>query len=177
MSSGHILFRLFDPSTYPKSNQEIRVRIMTFAIYQTTLFTSVKNTIMSHTTLKTEMEYILLQLASFNPPYYYSTSALIQQYQKRPQSVYVTRDVILQKLVLEVFTEPFLLDTLAHSVTTKLVVELPFKCLLNNIIQLLTQQQHELKNYAITGLLMNVTELGDIENGKYLNSALVSREI
>lgn len=165
-ASGHLLSLLFNPSTYP--NPEIRTRILTYTIYNTTLFTSIKNTIMTHPQLKQDMEFILVQLATLYPPYYYPTSQLIESYQKRPKSQYITRDMLLKKLILEVFIEPFFIDTLSHSVTTQLVIQLPFKSVLENIVHL----DIKLENIQVAGLLMNVTELGDIDQEK---SALVSK--
>lgn len=123
---------------------------------------------------KAPVENILFQLATLSPPYYYSTSLLIEKYQKNNKTYYLTRPTLLRMITVELLTEPFLLDNLSSKIIAELVVQLPLKDLLMTVTSLFYTDQHTWEDRAVAGLLMNVTELSDFESGTYLDGALVS---
>ncbi|CAO3619946.1 unnamed protein product [Mucor fragilis] len=170
-SAYQLLASLFDPSTY--TNQDHRIRIMTFCLYNTTLLKSMRNT--KDGNLTSYMESILLQLATFYEPYYYATSPLIEKYQRRPNTSYMTRPQLLQMLTTELLTEPFFLDHVSTHALTTLALKLPLKDILETVTELfLDATTTALDDAAVAGLLMNLTVLGDAESGKHLDGILTN---
>lgn len=165
-----LLASLFDPSTY--TNQDHRIRIMTFCLYNTTLLKSLKNTRDSN--LTSCMETILIQLAAFYEPYYYATSPLIEKYQRRPNTPYMTRPQLLRMLTTELLIEPFFLDRVSAHALATLASKLPLKDILETVTELfLEPTTTALDDTAVAGLLMNLTVLSDVESGKHLDGILV----
>lgn len=167
---------LIDPITYPKHKEdENRMRLITFTLLNTDLLNTIKKALMENETQnKAPIENILSQLTNLSPPYYYSTSLLIETYQKNKTSPYLTRPLLLRMITLELLTQPFLLDHLSHRMVTDLATKLPFKDMLNTAVGLFYDEHVHLDDMAVAGLLMNMTELSDIDSGKYLDGALVS---
>ena len=122
------------------------------------------------------MESILLQLATFYEPYYYATSPLIEKYQRRPNTPYMTRPQLLQMLTTELLIEPFFLDHVSTHTLTTLALKLPLKDILETVTELFleTTTTTALDDAAVAGLLMNLTVLGDAGSGKHLDGILVS---
>lgn len=85
---------------------------------------------------------------------------------------------LLRVITLDLFTEPFLLDNLSHQVALKILTYLPFNEWLCTIIDL-GKSGYLKHDLAVAGLLMNVTEVCNIEQGKYLDEGnrLVSKTI
>lgn len=123
------------------------------------------------------IENILYQLTKLLPPYYYPTSLLIEKYQRKHSTKYLTRPLLIRMITTEILTEPFLLDNISHSLITELVVHLPLKDVLDAVSNLFRDNTQNLDDMAVAGLLMNVTQMGNIESGKYLDGILVSRNI
>lgn len=165
-----LLALFFEPSTY--KNQDHRIRIITFCLYNTTLLKSMK--VSKDSKVKSYLETILIQLATFYEPYYYTTSPLIEKYQRRPNTPYMTRLKLLQMLTTELFTEPFFLDSVSKEVLTTLALRLPLKDILETVTELFLEPTTALDDTAVAGLLMNLTVLGDVESGKHLDGVLVS---
>ncbi|KAL9543299.1 hypothetical protein MBANPS3_008177 [Mucor bainieri] len=171
-SAYHLLASLFDAGTY--THQVHRIRIMTFCLHNTALLQSLKAT--KDSNLTSYMEAILLQLATFYEPYYYATSPLIETYQRRPNTPYMTRPQLLRQLTTELLTEPFFLDHVSAHALTTLAVKLPLKDVLETVTELFLQPTTStttaLDDTAVAGLLMNLTVLGDAESGKHLDGVL-----
>ncbi|KAG1456477.1 hypothetical protein G6F46_003782 [Rhizopus delemar] len=75
---------------------------------------------------------------------------------------------LLRVITLDLFTEPFLLDHLSHQVALKILTYLPFNEWLCTIIDL-GKSGYLKHDLAVAGLLMNVTEMCNIEQGKCLD--------
>lgn len=175
-SSCQLLFLLLDPSTYPNHHQdESRMRIITFALHNTTLLKSIKYTILSQSSFlnNSVIERALLQLVGLNPPYYYPTSPLIEKYQKRPITQYLTRSNIVRMLTLDLLTEPFLLDHVSGTTIAELTKLLALNDVLDSINKLFMDSNVTLDDAAVAGLLMNITIMGSIESGVHIDSVLV----
>lgn len=174
-SSDQFLSLLIDSNTYPnKKNDENRIRLITFILCNTDLLNVMKNVIMQSPN-NVAMETILYQITTFLPPYYYSTPLLIEKYQRnRSNSNYLTRPTLLRMITTELLTEPFLLDNISPPLVTELVVQLPLKEVLDTISNLFTDSSYKLNDMIVAGLLMNITQMGDIDSGKYLSDILVS---
>ncbi|KAI9334179.1 hypothetical protein BD770DRAFT_402519 [Pilaira anomala] len=172
-SSNQFLSLLIDSNTYPnKKNDENRIRLITFVLCNTDLLSVMKNVIMQLPN-NVAMEAILYQIATFLPPYYYSTPLLIEKYQRnRNNSNYLTRPTLLRMITTELLTEPFLLDNISPQLVTELVVQLPLKEVLDTISNLFTDSSYKLNDMVVAGLLMNITQMGDIDSGKYLSNIL-----
>lgn len=174
-SSCQLLSLLIDPVTYPKHKEdENRIRLITFALFSTDLLSRMKDAITNPSSNTTPIENILFQLAIFFPPYYYSTSLLIEKYQKKSSTKYLTRPILLRMITVELLTKPFLLDNLSSRIVTEVVIQLPLKDILDTVASLFFDNNQSLDDMAVAGLLMNITELSDIESGKYLDGSLVS---
>ncbi|KAG2200529.1 hypothetical protein INT47_012315 [Mucor saturninus] len=175
-----LLSLLIDPMTYPQhQNDRNRMRLVTFALFNTDLLRQIKDVVMLHTTMeKGPLENIVFQLATLSPPYDYPTSLLVQTYGKNKKiTQYLTRPLLVRMLTLELLTQPFLLDHLSHHLATALVTHLPLKGILDTTATLFYHedgQQQRLQNMAVAGLLMNITELSDIDSGKYLDGVLTT---
>ncbi|CEP08172.1 hypothetical protein [Parasitella parasitica] len=170
ISTCHFLALFFEPSTY--NNQDQRNRIITFCLCNTTLLTSMKT--IKDNNITPFVEAILLQLVSFNEPYYYPTSSLIEKYQCRPNSPYMVRSKLLYLLTTELLIQPFFLDNLSQEVLNTLALELPLKDLLETVIDLFLEPSTTLDDTAVAGLLMNLTVLGNVQSGKNLEGVLTN---
>lgn len=174
-ASCQLLSLLIVPTTYPRNkDDEARIRILTFSLFNTNLFTTVKQTVTNSRkkSVRTSMENIIYQLATLYAPYYYNTSPLIEKYQKKSNTQYLTRSVLIRMITLELLTQPFLLDSISPHILTQLVVQLPLKEILYSVSDLYLKNDTRLDDMAVAGLLMNITEMGDIESGKYLDGVL-----
>lgn len=170
-SASQLLASLLDPATY--TNQDYRIRIMTFCLYNTTLLKSMRHN--KDSNLIPNMESILIQLATFYEPYYYATSLLVEKYQRRPNTPYMTRPKLLHMLTTELLVEPFFLDHISQHTLTTLALKLPLRDILKTVTELfLEPTATTLDDTAVAGLLMNLTVLSDAESGKHLEGVLVS---
>jgi hypothetical protein len=136
----------------------------------------IKETIInaSNQTATSSLESIIYQLSTFFPPYYYTTSPLIEKYHKggRSSSNYLTRPDLLHRITTQLLTQPFLLDALSDQTVSQLVIQLPLKDILETVSKLFLNDRQVLDDMAVVGLLMNITKMGDVESGKYLNDVL-----
>ena len=165
-----MLSLLFNPATYPQGEQsELRIRIITFALRKANLLSAVRERILNSS--DSYMENILSQLASFNPPYYYSDSPLIEKYKRSHRAEYLTRPLLSRMISVEILTRPFLLDHMSSHTVETLVIQLPLKDVLDTLPDLLLEND-KLTDLDIAGLLMNIMELGDVGSRKYLDSVL-----
>jgi hypothetical protein len=120
------------------------------------------------------MEKVVYDLVTLNPPNKYAPSPLIQKNHKYAITQQLTRPILLRMLVVELFTQPFLLDTMSTKLIEELAVQLPLKDLLVTVSNMFIDKTHTLSDISVAGLLMNITELSDIESGKHLDGILVS---
>ncbi|GAA5813710.1 hypothetical protein MFLAVUS_007197 [Mucor flavus] len=173
-SSSQLLSLLIDSSTYPnQTSDENRIRLITFTLFNTNMLAELKNLItQSGNPHSVAIENILYQLTKLLPPYYYPTSLLIEKYQRKHSTKYLTRPLLIRMITTEILTEPFLLDNISHSLITELVVHLPLKDVLDAVSNLFRDNTQNLDDMAVAGLLMNVTQMGNIESGKYLDGIL-----
>ncbi|KAI7903093.1 uncharacterized protein BX663DRAFT_536455 [Cokeromyces recurvatus] len=174
ISSSQFLLYLLDSTTYFKGKEdENRIHIITFTLYYTKLLDCIKHSIMNSDYKIHMMESILMNLVTFYPPYYYSTSSLIEKYAIKQN--YMTRANLLRMLLTELFTVPFLLDNMSDKqIITQLTIQLPFKDLLETITTLFIDSQNNLDDLAIAGLLINITTLGDTEDGQPLEGDILT---
>ncbi|KAL7326000.1 ubiquitin-protein ligase (E3) [Mucor circinelloides] len=170
-SASQLLASLLDPATY--TNQDYRIRIMTFCLYNTTLLKSMRH--IKDSNLIPNMESILIQLATFYEPYYYATSLLVEKYQRKPNTPYMTRPKLLHMLTTELLVEPFFLDHISQQTLTTLALKLPLRDILKTVMELfLEPAATTLDDTAVAGLLMNLTVLSDAESGKHLEGGLTN---
>jgi hypothetical protein len=119
------------------------------------------------------MEHALLELATLNPPYYYPTSPLIEKHQARPVIYYLTQSNLVRMLTLDLLAEPFLLDHVSSETITQLTKQLPLKDVLDSVTELFMDPNVKLEDTAVAGLLMNITIMGDVGSGTFIDSILV----
>jgi hypothetical protein len=165
------------PDIYPKEGESF-MRIITFALYNTNMLSCVKDIVVNNTphypVILPAMEKILYELATLYPPYKYASSPLIQKYHKYSMTQYLTRPVLLRMLVVELFTQPFLFDNLSNQLVKELVIKLPLKDVLTTVSTMFINKTQTLDDISIAGLLMNITELSDVDSGKQLDGIIVS---
>jgi hypothetical protein len=179
-SSCQLLSLLIDPTTYPRNkDDENRIRIITFALLNTNLLSTIKDTFIiicstidGPSSASVDMENIIYQLATLYPPYYYNSSSLIAKYKKNSNTQYLTRSALLRMITVELLTQPFLLEHMSSRVVTELVIQLPLKDVLDTVSDFFFRNDTKLDDKDVAGLLMNITEMGDIESGKYLDGVL-----
>jgi ubiquitin-protein ligase E3 C len=173
-SSFQLVSLLLNSSTYPhRQEDEKRIRIITYALHNTALLKSMKHAILSSTTGSTAIEEGLLQLVALKPPYYYTTSPLIEKHQTRPATRYLTRPNLVRMLTLDLFAEPFLLDHTSSATITQLTKQLPLNDVLESVTELFMDPNVALSDTAVAGLLMNITIMGDVESGVHIDNVLV----
>ncbi|KAI8364309.1 hypothetical protein EDC96DRAFT_553583 [Choanephora cucurbitarum] len=153
-------------------NPETHSRILTYALYHTNLFNDLKETQKPYSDT---IESILYQCITFNPPYDYTPSALIQQYDSTcKHTPYMTRSVLLEKITRELLTDPFFFDQFKDHDKTRQVwaTRLPLEDILSTVIGLFPDPK--LESTDLAGLLINITGMGETDSGKRLAASLTS---
>ncbi|KAI9312725.1 hypothetical protein BX666DRAFT_818263 [Dichotomocladium elegans] len=91
----------------------------------------------------------------------------------------LTRETILRDLLTQVFSIPFLADRIPKDWLVLFMSEMPFSAALETLLRL-----HETRRLSedhtpqqVVGLLMNITQLGNMEAGMHMDGGFVSVEL
>ena len=86
------------------------------------------------------------------------------------------RPVVLQSLLVDVFSIPFLVDNIPDTTLKSFLDELPLESALTTLNRMYEAEEwiHEHTPERVVGLLMNITQMGAFQKGVYLDRALVS---
>lgn len=87
------------------------------------------------------------------------------------------RPLILQSLLVDVFSIPFLVDNIPDDTLRSFLDELPLESALNTLNRMYESKEwaHEHTPERVVGLLMSITQMGGFHKGVHLDRALVSR--
>ncbi|KAI8970934.1 hypothetical protein BDB01DRAFT_812998 [Pilobolus umbonatus] len=157
-SGCYLLSVVLNPSCYPDAVEDRhRLRIMNYTIYHTPILETLGYIISTSEHSKQDayslLHYILL---STMHPSFQSTTAL-------PLMV-----------ATHLLKWPFFIDNLSRNSVHQFIQCLSYDSLLNQTIVLLQGTQHELDDTSIAGLLMNITQLGDIDSGILLKNSFAN---
>lgn len=86
------------------------------------------------------------------------------------------RPLILQHLLVDVFSIPFLVDNIPDDTLKSFLDELPLESALTTLNGMYESEEwtHEHTPERVVGLLMNMTQMGGFHKGVYLDRAIVS---
>ncbi|KAG0174428.1 hypothetical protein DFQ30_004502 [Apophysomyces sp. BC1015] len=179
---------------------ETHIRIVTYCLLETHTLLALK-TFFSNLSADVDPVNIndairiLISVAECKPPYEYPQSNIqrLQQPAQRKFSQFhynatmpemtesntplrLSRNTITEMITLNILPIHFLFDWIPESATLRLLAELPFAGVVNLIIKMYEDNDCEssFDPETATGLLMNITHMGNVELDQYFDGILVS---
>jgi hypothetical protein len=169
-------------------------RIITFIILNTPCFEIIRNAAVSTISPnKKYVENILVDLITLSPPFEFPDSPIRRFLPPPPRKFgglfsgnttvveeppaqnthFLSRDALVEKMVIGLLVQPFLLESLASSVATSIARHFPFKVILDTTRQCAINDP-TLTDQQVAGLLMNVSVISTLDSGEHLEGVLVS---
>lgn len=173
------------------------VRILTYIVVEGNLFRALRRCFENPALSTKYAAEIVLGVVSFREPYDYaesrinlfrpkttqpfvrglfSYSSTIAPPQSPPPRPHLDRGIICEKLVLDLLSLPFLLDSISDAMIDQILDKLPFKSALEVIIQLPESKIDNLPPEDIAGLTINLMLFASTKAGRHLNNAAVKKE-
>ncbi|ORE07744.1 HECT-domain-containing protein [Rhizopus microsporus var. microsporus] len=153
LNAYRLLSLLYNPSMYALVDKDnCRVQILVYSLRSTYLLDYLRRAMTSYREVAQIVESIILQVISLRHPSF----------------------DVLRIITLDLFTEPFLLDNMSNQAMSDMVTQLPLGPWLVVVGDLV--KEGAIKDDAsMAGLLMNVTEMGYIQHGKYLDDHVLAK--
>ena len=147
LDAYRLLSLLYSPSIYASIDKDnCRVQISVYSLRSTHLLDYLRKAMTSYREVAQVVEPIILQVIKLQHPSF----------------------DILRIITLDLFTEPFLLDNMSNQAMSDMVAQLPLGPWLA-VVGNLVKEGAIKDDTSMAGLLMNVTEMGYIQHGKYLD--------
>ncbi|ORY96535.1 hypothetical protein BCR43DRAFT_279390 [Syncephalastrum racemosum] len=161
------LSSVLKPSHY--TERTFHLRVLTMAITHGQLLTTlVPHLLQPHSR---ELEHILIDIVQCEPPYTYPVSAYLSQY-STPLHSELSRPVLVERITNELLMVPFVLDCMEDTTLSTFAASLPLGAVLDTIVQSFQRDTAWLAPEAVAGLLINTTQLANVDSEKHFEKSL-----